>query len=345
MSIIAARERLRASRDRARDWLLQRVGSGGAPAAHQDGNGWSRFPWTLALLGETEAASAVLEWAARNGLADNGDLSAGSTYGQGRYGAYPIGHLAMGAVLLERHDIAARLFSRLEELQDKTTGGMPIDPPQGEFNGLCELLSTAQVGIAAVLAGRMAMAKRLRDWTVACLREQPRLPQVLYTARSADGLVIDPPAALRWGLEVQFDKPRQAYFYPGIAAAFLAVYATKAGDQEALAAGHDFLAINLAGSQEQFDDLASVQACKFAWGAALMQMADPRCDYADSLARMADWFIVRQRADGSWAPSTFVSAEPSTVELMTKTAEHAMEVTAVLAALAVLEARGAGAAS
>lgn len=54
---------------------------------------------------------------------------------------------------------------------------------------------------------------------------------------------------------------------------------------------------------------------------------------------MADWFMARQRPDGSWEPSTFVSKEPALTDLMTKTAEHAMKVTAVLAALSTTKAR------
>lgn len=332
-----ARIRLRASRDRARDWLLRHVGADGTPSAAELGNGWSRLPWTLALLGETEAAHAVLEWAARNGMDGNGDLAAGPAYGAGRFSAYPVGHLAMGALLLERHDVATRLFARLESLE--VNGGMPVDPPGGEFASLTDLLSTAQAGMAAVLGGRMEMAARARDWIMACLAEQPDMPGVLYTIRSAEGLVTELPAPLQWVGAVDFTKARQAYFYPGIAAAFLALYAMRKGDHEALAAGHGYLAANFRGTQEQFDDLASVQACKFAWGAALMQIADPACDYAGPLVRMGDWFIARQRSDGSWGPSAFVSSEPALTELMTKTAEHAMEVTAVLAALAVVKTR------
>ena len=331
--------RLRAARDRARDWILGHVGADGTPAAHDQGNGWSRFPWTLALLGETGAGHAVLEWASRNGLGANGDLAAGPAYGAGRFSAYPIGHLTMGALLLERHDVAERLFGRLEALQDPATGGMPVDPQGGELAHVTDLLSSAQAGIAAVLAGKMNMARQIRNWILACLAEQPEMPRMVYTLRTAQGLVTEPPAALQWVGAVDFTKPRQAYFYPGIAAVFLAMYAMRSGDTEALAAGHDYLAANLKGTQEQFDDIASVQACKFAWGSALMQIADPAVDYSDWMVKMADWFIARQRPDGSWGPSTFVSSEPSVTELMTKTAEHAMEVTAVLAALSVVQAR------
>jgi len=340
MSTLAATQRLRAARDRARAWLVDRVGADGRPADFAKGNGWSRFPWTFALLGETEKGAAVLDWADREGLGDNGDFQAGPAYGKGRFGAYPVGHLTMGALLLERHDVASRLFDRIGALEQH--GGMPVDPPGGPYAELTDLLSTAQVGMAAVLGGRMDLAKRIRDWVLACLAEQPALPNTLYTLRSPQGLVTDVPGDLAWVGAIQFQEARQAYFYPGIAAAFLAIYAMRTGDTDALAAGHAYLSINLAGTQAQFDDLASVQACKFGWGVALMQIADPARDYSDTLVRMADWFIARQREDGSWGPSTFVSPEPLQIELMTKTAEHVMEVTAILAALAVVQARNLG---
>jgi hypothetical protein len=41
---------------------------------------------------------------------------------------------------------------------------------------------------------------------------------------------------------------------------------------------------------------------------------------------MAQWFIDRQAADGSWPPATFQLAGPVTdLDLMWKTAEHLME--------------------
>jgi hypothetical protein len=338
-AVVEAATRLRAARDRARDWLLGQVGADGKPADCELGNGWSRFPWTFALLGETAAGHAVLEWASRNGLGDNGDFSAGPSYGAGRFSAYPLGHLAMGAVLLERHDVAARLIARLESLQNPTNGGMPIDPPGGTYAEWTDLLSSAQAGMVALLAGRMDMARPIRDWIVTSLEEQPDWPRMHYTARSPGGLVTEPPAELAWVMAVNFARPRQAYFYPGIGAAFLALYAMRTGDRAALAAGHQYLEANLQGHQAQFDDLESVQACKFAWGAALMQIADPEVDYSETLVRMADWFIARQGGDGSWAPSRFISPQPTRVEQMTKTAEHAMEVTALLAAMAVVTSR------
>jgi hypothetical protein len=72
-----------------------------------------------------------------------------------------------------------------------------------------------------------------------------------------------------------------------------------------------------------------------------MQIVDPRAEYTPWLQRMAEWFVVRLDGEGAWRPSTFMSPEPSTTERMVKTAEHMMELTAIIAALAATQAWGA----
>ena len=334
--------RARAARDRASVWLLGCIGSDGTPDGHETGNSWSRLPWAFALSGETAAGAAVLEWIARNGLRSDGDLAA-PAYGIGRVGAYPLGHLAIGAQLLERHDVARRVIGRLAEIQT-AEGGFSIDPVGGEFARFCDLLSTAQAGTAAVLAGRADIYEPVHRWVVALRADQPEFSHRLLSARSPAGLVTDPPAALAWIVDTDFAKPRQSYFTAGIAAVFLAAYGQATGDAAALELGHGFLRLNLTGSVEQFDDLASVQACKFGWGLAAMHLADPRNDYVPWLQRMVGWFEARQSPKGAWAPSTFLSPTPSRSEQMVKTAEHLMELNWVLAALAASAATLSGSA-
>jgi hypothetical protein len=329
--------RARTARDKATGWLLGCIGSDGTPDGWTEGNSWSRLAWAFALSGETAAGAAVLEWVARHGLRDDGDLAA-PAYGNGRLGAYPLGHLAMGALLLERHDVARRVLGRLATVQSET-GGFPIDPAGGEFGHLCDLLSTAQAGTAAVVAGRADSYEPVYHWIRALHAEQPDFSHRLLSARLAEGVVTDPPPALAWLVDTDFTKPRQSYYTAGIAAVFLAAYGQKTGDAEALHLGHSFLRLNLTGSEDQFSDLASVQACKFGWGLGAIQLADPRPEYVPWLQRMVDWFVARQADAGNWAPSTFMSPQPTRNEQMVKTAEHLMEINWVAAALAASQAR------
>ena len=326
--------RIRAARDKAVRWLLGCIKSDGTPDGADTGNSWSRLPWAFALTGETAAGAAVLAWSARNGLREDGDF-AGPGYGKGRFGAYPLGHLAMGAALLERHDIAARVMGRLAAIQTPS-GGFPVDPPGGEAAHLCDLLSTAQAGLAAILSGRKEIYEPVYQWVTALRMQQPQFETKLLSARHGEQLVVDPPTALRWVLDTDFSKPRQSYYTAGIAAVFLAAHGTRHGEAAALARGHEFLSLNIHGTAEQFTDHDSVQACKFGWGLGAMYLADPKPQYVPWLQSMVDWFIDRQEESGAWKPSTFLSPNPSRSERMVKTAEHIMEVTVMLAALATV---------
>jgi hypothetical protein len=286
----------------------------------------------LALCGETAAGSAVLAWADRHGLRDDGDFAA-PAFGTGRMGAYPLGHLTMGALLLERHDIARRLLGRLAAIQT-SSGGFPVDPVGGEYAHLCDLLSTAQAGTAAIVAGRADIYEPVYRWICSLRAEQPTFTHRLLSARTTDGLFSDPPTALAWIVDTDFTKPRQAYYTSGIAAVFMAAYGQATGDTAAFALGHEFLSLNINGTDEQFSDLGSVQACKFGWGLGAMYIADPNADYVPWLQRMVDWFIARQDDTGAWKPAIFLSPDPSRNERMVKTAEHIMELSWIIAGLA-----------
>ncbi|GGU11677.1 hypothetical protein GCM10010256_83890 [Streptomyces coeruleorubidus] len=49
---------------------------------------------------------------------------------------------------------------------------------------------------------------------------------------------------------------------------------------------------------------------------------------------MGEWSVRRQRPDGAWAPSSFVTPQPGILDLYWKTAEHTMELSYVEQALA-----------
>lgn len=329
---------LMAARSKAVAWLLQAIESDGRPLGSEQGNGWTRVPWALSLSGETAVAEAVMEWALRDGLDGRGAFREGPALGTGQWIPYKLGQLIMGALQLGRYDAAEPMLDRLQEMQ-LPNGGLPIEPPGSEFSDITEMTSTAQAGLAALRGGRMDMAGRCRDWVMECLDAQPEFPHRLYAGRIGDTLMTELPERFAWLLRVEFDQPRQCYFQSAIASAFLGYYAMRTGDQEALAGGHRYLLTSIEGTDEQFTDLTSVQACKFGWAVAVMAIADPTATYDTHLARMADWFLDRQESDGSWGPSKFMSPSPSMVDLVMKTAEHVMEVSELVAGLAAVRAR------
>jgi hypothetical protein len=330
-------QKLEGSLAQAVTWLLNAIDSNGRPKGAEKGNGWSRLPWTLSLAGEAGAAHAVLEWAVREAIDSSGNFF-GPALGDGSFNHYKLAHLANGASLIGRYDVAELVLDQLERTQ-APNGGARIEPADSVHADVTAMTSTGQMGITAIIGGRNGMAHRCRDWMIDCLESQPELPHRLYTGRIGDELVLQPIERLAWYLVVDYREARQAYMHSGCAAAFLAQYAMRYNDAKALAAGHKYLSLNLEGTQEQFTDLASVQACKFGWGAAMLQIADPCICYEEQLVSMSDWFLDRQADDGSWRFSTFLSAFDPMVQRLMKTAEHAMEITAMIAALRVRQAR------
>ena len=331
--------RVRRARDRGAQWVVDHVAADGEPVGANKRNGWGRVPWALAVCGRADVGSAVLGWAERNALADDGFFRDGSTGGGARLGSYPLAHFALGAWLLDRYDLALRCMGALRKIQDPATGGIAIDFPGGSKDQRFDLLCTAQVGLSAVVTGQHDVAENVYRWIRDLVALQPEPNAKLYNMRDGAALLTDPPPPYAWAAITDFSKPRQTYYMPGMSAVFLAGYGLQHNDGEALRLGHRLLQLNINGTPAQFDDPQQVQICKFGWGAAALQCADPSVDYAPWLMRMGEWFIARQSPDGAWTPSSFATPEPDDIDRLIKTAEHAMEVNALLSALATMRAR------
>jgi hypothetical protein len=249
-------------------------------------------------------------------------------------------HFAIGAWLTERFDIALAVMDALRRIQDPATGGFPIAPPQQRSTDYYDLLSTAQVGQAAIITGQDDIAEGVYRWVTSLLEQQPTNSGTrFFTFRQGEKLLERPEKELEWLAVTDFSKPRQTYYTPGMAAVFLSGYGQRFDLKQPLELASDLLARNLAGTPEQFDDLGSVQLCKFGWGAAALNAVDHARDWTQYLVRMVAWFEARQAVDGSWAPSTFLQPSPSVIDQMAKTSEHVMEVNAILGALGAASAR------
>jgi len=345
-------DEVQTSRQKGVTWLLSHIAADGEPTGARRRNGWGRVPWALAVCGESAAGAAVVDWALRHRLLSAGGASFAPPLGVGRFPAYAVAHFAIGAWLLERFDAARQTMDLLRRMQDPATGGLPIALPEpGVPAGqapICDLLSTAQAGLAAVITGQQDLAQGCLHWVRELLRQQP--PDAhsrLHTFRRGPELLVDPEPALRWLAVTDFTQPRQSYYTPGMAAVFLAAHARRSGDAGALADARAWLRFNIEGTPAQFDDAGSVQVCKFGWGVAAMLAAEDPAEIAGTsewlphVSRMARWFMDHQGDDGSWVPSNFLAPQPDDVDRLVKTAEHLMELNALYAALGQARARAA----
>lgn len=326
----------RSAQDRGRDWLLTRIEPDGKPVGIETRQ-CCRLPWTLAVVGEREAAGATLGWLERRALTPSGDLQEGTA----REGfvtsaaTYGLAIIAMGAAYLERDDLVVKIMGTVRPWQDSTTGGAYSERPEARESSRQDLHDTAQLGFTALTIGGMEIAEGAYRWIRQLYLLQPDLPRRLFTRTTPEGLLTTPSLSLEWGSIVDFTKPRQAFFNPGLVAAFLARYALRMGDLEARELGAQFLALSANGTEAQFDYGDSKQICKFGWGAALMDTADPSGGHLQHVVHMARWFIDCQLPDGRWQNSAFLSPNPTEGDDQEITAEFVLHLGTILTALGI----------
>lgn len=342
----AATRRLTQARDRGLRWLLDRVDERGRPAGADHYNGYFRLPWTFAMAGERGAAARVLAWMEDEVLDENGDLREGPPRERftHRSASYPLTNIAHGAWDMERYDIANSVFDRLEQggYVDPQSGGSYGERPEVRTSSRQEIFPTVQLGMTALKVGRTATACGAFAWLSRLYAAQPELPTRLFSVWEDEGLIVDVPPGddrLAFQLVTDFTKPCQAFYNPGISAAFCARYYAATRDESALELGRAMLLLSAEGTEAQFDHSASAQICKFGWGAANMLDVDPHGDYLPYLLRMADWFADCQATDGHWSNSRFLDPHPTEASNLDITAEFVLHCCTMLGALGGVRAR------
>lgn len=329
--------RLEEARAGGVEWLVSHIGDDGEPVGAKVANSYYRMPWALAVAGRREESAAVLSWAEREALSVEGDLLPGPARVPWTTAdaSYPLPQLAIAAWHLERYDTAGAIMDTLRAFQHSGTGGAFVERPEPEYrvSRRQDLLCTAQLGMAALTTGRREVADAAYHWVYSLWQAQPELPTRLYVDWNDVGLVTNVPQELAYSLVTDFTKPRQAFFNPGIGAAFLARYYMQTGVEEALQIGRGLLKLSEDGTEAQYDYPDTVQVGKFAWGAAAMLEVEPAERYLRIVLRMGDWYADSQLKDGSWFPSLWRTPEPSDVDALWKTAEHVLHITTMLTAL------------
>jgi hypothetical protein len=327
--------RLTQSRSAGLAWLLSRIDDEGAPVGASDNNSWYRLPWTLAIAGHREDGAAVLSWVERNALTAAGDLRPGPAQipWVTEEASYPLANLAIGAWHLERFDTALAIMDTLRAYQDEKTGGSFMERPDHRVHRRQGLMCTAQLGLTALMTGQTKVADGAFRWVKALYEAQPDLPRRLYVSWVDGHLMTQIPPELAFRSVIEFDKPRQAFFNPGIGAMFLSRYAMQTGSQDARRIARLLLQLSEDGTEAQYDYPDTVHVGKFGWGAAAMLDIEPVEKHLQNVIRMSNWYADTQLPDGSWVPSGFLCPKPNDSDALWKTAEHILIMSYVLAAL------------
>jgi hypothetical protein len=325
--------------ERACSWVTARIGVDGNPGARHCH--YYRVPWAMALAGRRFEASSVLSWVEREAVDENGDLVAGEprTGFETRWSSYPLAILASGAWHLERYDTALLLARRLHAYQHPETGGAFAAHPDHRADERQDLFPTAQLGMTGLTTGEWDLAHGAFRWMKLLHDAQPDLPRRLYSATDGSRLIVDvADDATAWQVVTDFAQPRQAFYNPGIAAAFLGRYHMATGNAEALELARQYLDLTVKGTEAQFDHTDSVQVCKFGWGAAVLLEATGEEQYLEHVLRMGRWFLDAQNEDGSWDNSPFLMArgghaDSIRVEITVEFIQHLVSIASALGGL------------
>jgi hypothetical protein len=327
--------RVQDSKRRGVEFLLDHIAGDGSVADATGGRvTWYRFPWALAVAGETAAAFSVLSWIERTGLGADGAFHGGLTRdpdANKTTNSYAETILAYGAVLLRRFDIARRAMGFAEQYHDPQSGGIFMTREHAAPDGPQLLFPTAQFGMSAVLTGRLDVARQTGEWFTRLWDAQPELPDRLYTVWM-DGVLLterrDDIDSRHVVQEAQ--KPRQVFYNGGIAASFLTQLYMATGEQQWLDYARQYQQFSMDSCPEQFE---TKQVCKSAWGSGLLYLATGDKGYVPWIARMGEWFADGQEADGGWSNTKAIEADPPLRHRLEITAEFVVHLDTVIAAL------------
>jgi hypothetical protein len=334
------------ARRRAIEWILKRLSDDGKPVGAEERNNYYRVPWALMDAGERGSAAVVLSWIERHALDARGDLREGPPRQSPMYewASYNLAIIGLAAWGLGRYDTGNAIMDLLEqEYQDRDTGGALTFRPDVRDSKRQDLFPTAQLGYSALLTGRQGMADRVYGWLSRLYEAQPELPERLFTTCDEEGLVTDITEKDSFDRVINFQAPRQAFYNPGIAAAFLGRYGAATRTSTPFELAHSFLMLSERGTTAQFDYSDSKQICKYGWGAAVMLECSPKGnEFLPAVHRMADWFTACQDADGGWTDSPFRSPHPTDADRLDITAEFVLHLSTIITAMRGSSRQNAG---
>ena len=320
---------------RGTDWLLNRMNPDGSIGPMRDRLYYYRVPWAFALMGETTAASRVLDWIARHMFTASGAFEGVSPQGifESRYGPYPLACLVVGASLSQRFDIVVPGTASLLGWQDPESGGFYNDHGNMSAAGEQEIFPTSQGGMTLVLAGQIEAARKSGEWLRRLWELQPDVQHKLYAVfRANQGLVTDFAPDQEALYVTRKNDPWQHHFNGGIAAAFLTQLYMATREDEWLNLARAYQEFSMTTDECQFE---SMQTCKSGWGSGLLFVATRETLYRDWTIRIGDWFLENEFADGHWENTKVWNPDPTDTDNIEITAEFVMHVANIVAYLSV----------
>ncbi len=317
------------AREKGLNWLLKQRHPNGAIGPYEKGIGcYYRAPWTFAVTGRGREASMVLNWIRRNMFSTDGDFA--GSYPRTDYDSYylyPNANIIFGAQIMRQFDLSTRGMRFLLRMQDRDSGGFYNRRDQTGPSGKQDLWYNSQVGLTCIVTGHIDEAKKVASFAKKVYELQPEIEDRLYNVYSpSDGLVTEFPEDEAKSHVVEASEPRQYYFQPGIAAAFLSRMHMATSEPTYLELARKYIEFAM-----RCEHLYSApQCCKVGWGAALLYQITKETRYYDLAMNVAEYLLDHQHPEGYWLNVEPHTAYKNVVEI---TEEFVVHLDTILSAI------------
>ena len=331
--ISRAIERYELARHRSVEWLMSLANPDGSFGPVDLPISYYRLPWALAVAGETAAAGSLLDWIRHNQFTSDGQMVGVSPLGvhDVHFASYPLALLILGAHLRQRYDITRHGLRFLRTRQNPASGGFYDAPGPPGPDAVEDIVSTAQAGMTCLLVGELDAARKAAGWFARLWALQSALPRCLYSCYSETAqLITDFPSDEAFYYVTDAQGLLQAYYNPGIAAAFLARAYLATGEQDYLDLARAYQEFSMNATERQFE---SKQVCKSGWGSAVLYEATGEAAYREWTLRLGDWFVETQLADGHWENTKHLTPNPTVADNIRITAEFVVHLDTIVHAL------------
>ena len=322
-------EQYAGAKRRGVEWLLRQTHADGSIGDPAHGFRFYRVPWTFTVAGETAAATALCGWIRRHMFTPEGDFDRGRRVLTDAY-AYRNATLVYGAHMARQFDLSSRGLEFVLTMQDPQSGGFTNDvEADGTPGDVMDIPYACGCGLACIALGRLDAARAVHAFLERIWRSQRELPDRLHYAwsRERQALVTGGADEPSWfTVEAQAAR-KQRWTVGGIAAAFLCRLHMVDQRSNYASLARDYMAFSMQCTPRQFD---YAQVCKSGWGAALLYQLTGDAECGAWAARVGDWFVETQQADGSWSWDQNATLG-ETIEL---TAEFAAHVDTIIGCLA-----------
>jgi hypothetical protein len=261
--------------------------------------------WPLALSGRVVEATRLLDWLHASFFTpDGGFRCRQEIYAPNQVNwrfLYPNAWLAIGAIHLERLEIAGRVGDFIERHQAEN-GGFPAardlvggDVPQ-------DMLSACMAGLVLLYRGRLDQALRAGKFLIDLYEAQPDPAGLIYLNLTPSGrLLTEYPPDRSYMYVIDKRLPEQPYFAPGAAMAFLSKLFMVSGKNEYLGYAERYYRLALSPQSEiplgLFDYPTSG---KIGWGAGNLYRATGDTRYRGVAEKVGGYLLRTQQADGRW---------------------------------------------